>query len=144
MPPVRVFNVVAGLAWRKNALCGNQIEIFMGLRGETGFRPRMWELPGGKLEPWETRPQALAREWSEELNVEIGVFDCLNVAVLDLDVQLVLELYVIEIRTPQTMQRRVHLETGWFAPVYAMQHLPCAPGYYLQYRSMMEFLRLCE
>ena len=32
-----------------------------------------WEFPGGKMEPGETEEQAIVREISEELNVEIRV-----------------------------------------------------------------------
>lgn len=32
-----------------------------------------WEFAGGKVEPGETGPEALAREWREELGVELAV-----------------------------------------------------------------------
>ena len=34
-----------------------------------------WELPGGKVAPDETEPEALARELAEELGVEVAVGD---------------------------------------------------------------------
>lgn len=33
----------------------------------------MWEFPGGKIEPGETKEEALIREIKEELNIEISV-----------------------------------------------------------------------
>lgn len=37
-----------------------------------------WETPGGKVDPSETPSEALAREWSEELGVEIDVGEVLQ------------------------------------------------------------------
>ena len=42
-------------------------------RPETKARALLWEFPGGKMEPGETRAQALARECREELAVELAV-----------------------------------------------------------------------
>ena len=39
-----------------------------------GLKPRgIWEFPGGKIEYKETHPQALEREWMEELGVNITI-----------------------------------------------------------------------
>jgi len=38
-----------------------------------GSRALLWEFPGGKVEPGESEPQALARECHEELDVDLEV-----------------------------------------------------------------------
>lgn len=47
-------------------------KVFATARGYGEYAGR-WEFPGGKLEPGETAPEALAREIAEELDVTIRV-----------------------------------------------------------------------
>ena len=44
-------------------------------RRSDGAFPLRWEFPGGKVEPGEDKPQAIARELREELGVEARVGD---------------------------------------------------------------------
>ncbi|MBU2489123.1 MAG: A/G-specific adenine glycosylase [Proteobacteria bacterium] len=48
-------------------------KILVQKRPAMGLMPGLWEFPGGKLEPGETTGQALAREFSEELDLAISV-----------------------------------------------------------------------
>jgi len=66
MTPIRV---VAGALVRDGRLMAAQ-------RGSKMSQGGLWELPGGKVNPEETDPEALTREWREELGVEIDVFEC--------------------------------------------------------------------
>jgi len=44
--------------------------ILIGQRKRTGRHPFKWEFPGGKVEPGEDSPTALARELREELGID--------------------------------------------------------------------------
>lgn len=60
--------VVAALIWEKERflICQRPAHKARGL---------LWEFVGGKVEPGETRPQALIRECREELGITVSVGD---------------------------------------------------------------------
>jgi 8-oxo-dGTP diphosphatase len=58
--------VVAALIWDQN-------KFMICQRPENKARGMMWEFVGGKVEPGETREQALIRECREELAVTVSV-----------------------------------------------------------------------
>ena len=60
--------VVAALIWRKD-------RFMICQRPEYKARGLLWEFVGGKVEPGETKVQALARECREEQDVQIEVGD---------------------------------------------------------------------
>ena len=59
-----ITEVVAALIWRGDRLLACQ-------RPEHKARGLLWEFVGGKVEPGETREQALVRECREELDVTV-------------------------------------------------------------------------
>ncbi|MDC7228608.1 MAG: (deoxy)nucleoside triphosphate pyrophosphohydrolase [Spirochaetales bacterium] len=61
---------VAGVAEKEG-------KVLVALRKPGTSIGEKWEFPGGKLEDGETPEDALIREYDEELNVEIKVFDWL-------------------------------------------------------------------
>jgi 8-oxo-dGTP diphosphatase len=60
-----MLHVVVGI------LTNNQSEVLITQRRRGTHLAGLWEFPGGKLEPEETRIQALSRELHEELGVEV-------------------------------------------------------------------------
>lgn len=67
-PPPSVGPVVVAAA-----LLDGQGRVLAGQRRGPPELAGLWEFPGGKLEPGESEPAALARECVEELGVEIRV-----------------------------------------------------------------------
>lgn len=69
---------------RKIRVVGAMIEkdgrYLITQRPPTATLPLLWEFPGGRVEPGETDPEALARELREEMAIDVAVGDrCVHV-----------------------------------------------------------------
>lgn len=62
-----MINVVAAV------ICNKDNKILIAQRNFKKSQGGLWEFPGGKIEPGETREQAIVREIKEEMNIEIEV-----------------------------------------------------------------------
>ena len=60
---LKIIDVVAAIIERDG-------KILLAQRPASGDQPGLWEFPGGKVEPGESQPQALARELREELGIK--------------------------------------------------------------------------
>ena len=98
--------VVAALIWDKNRFLACQ-------RPAHKARGLLWEFVGGKVEPGETREQALIRECQEELAVTVAVQDVfmeVDHVYPDLTVHLTLFNASIAKGTPQKIE---HNDLRW-------------------------------
>ena len=101
--------VVAALIWDKDKfmICQRPAHKARGL---------LWEFVGGKVEPGETKEQALIRECREELAVTLSVEDVFMVVVheySDLIVHLTLFNATIAEGEPQKLE---HNDIRWITP----------------------------
>ena len=91
-------------------------KFFAGKRPPHKKRGLLYEFVGGKVEPGETREQALTRECREELGCYV-LADSLYTDVIheypDLTVHLYIYLAHIESGTPQLLE---HVEHRWMSP----------------------------
>jgi 8-oxo-dGTP diphosphatase len=101
--------VVAALIWKDNKfmICQRPAHKARGL---------LWEFVGGKVEPGETKKQALIRECREELAVTLSVGDVFMGVVHeypDLTVHLTLFNATIALGEPQKLE---HNDIKWIKP----------------------------
>lgn len=112
--------VVAALIWEGDRflICQRPAHKARGL---------LWEFVGGKVEPGETRPQALIREAREELGVTLSVgeiFMELDHVYPDLAIHLTLFHARIQAGTPQLLE---HNDLRWIT-VSEIPQFPFCPA----------------
>ena len=110
--------VVAALIWQ-----GDKFMICQ--RPENKARGLLWEFVGGKVEPGETKEQALIRECQEELAVMLSVGDMFMDVVHeypDLTVHLTLYNATIADGEPQKLE---HNDIQWITPSEIPNHEFC-------------------
>ena len=103
---IEMTEVVAALIWRGNKFLACQ-------RPAHKTRGLLWEFVGGKVEPGETKEEALIRECKEELNVLIEVGDIYMDVIhsySDLDVHLTVYEAKIVNGYPQKLE---HSDIRW-------------------------------
>ena len=88
-------------------------------------RGLQWEFAGGKVEPGETKAQALARECREELGVELAVGDAVTEVTYhypDVSVYLTLLSAAITAGTPRKLE---HADIRWMTLAQARDYPFC-------------------
>ena len=106
---MKITEVVAALIWEKNRflICKRPAHKARGL---------LWEFVGGKVEPGETKEQALIRECLEELDITLSVgelFMEVTHVYPDITVRLSLFHAAIAEGTPKMIE---HCDLRWITP----------------------------
>ena len=110
--------VVAALIWRggKFLICQRPAHKARGL---------LWEFVGGKVEPGETKQQALVRECREELGIETAVGDVfMEVTHTYPDITVHLTLFHVSIIQGEP-QKLEHEDMRWISPADIPQYVFC-------------------
>ena len=110
--------VVAALVWDKD-------KFMICQRPAHKARALLWEFVGGKVEPGETKEQALIRECQEELAITLSVGDVFMDVVHeypDIAVHLTLFNATISKGIPQKLE---HNDIQWIAPAEIPQYDFC-------------------
>lgn len=113
-----ITEVVAALIW-------DQDKFLICQRPTHKARALLWEFVGGKIEPGETKKQALIRECQEELNITLSVGDVFMDVIHeypDITVHLVLFNATIAEGIPQMLE---HNDIKWITSKEISQYEFC-------------------
>ncbi len=112
--------VVAGLIWQEE-------RVLICQRPAHKARGLLWEFPGGKVEPGETRQQALVRECREELGVTLEAGE-LFMEVTHTYPDLMIRLFLFHGRIASgTLERLEHADLRWVT-LAELEHYPFCPA----------------
>ena len=104
---MKTIEVVAAVIYEDGAYFATQ-------RGSGEFEG-MWEFPGGKIEPGESRESALIREIQEELGVSISVEDFICTTDYDYpSFHLTMHCYICSIESVE-IELREHKSARWLS-----------------------------
>ena len=125
-----MIEVVAAMIWDKD-------KFMICQRPSHKARALLWEFAGGKVEPGETKEQALIRECQEELAVTLSVGDVFMDVVHeypDITVHLTLFNATISKGIPQKLE---HNDIQWITPAEIPQYdfCPADTGILLQLKQ---------
>lgn len=119
---MKTIQVVAAIIKKDN-------KIFATQRGYGDFAGG-WEFPGGKIEPDETREQALVREIKEELDTEIEVGELFDTVEYDYpNFHLTMYVFICSIKSGD-LTLREHDAAKWLTKdtLYSVDWLPADKG----------------
>ena len=128
----KITQVVAALIWD-----GNRFMICQ--RPAHKARGLLWEFVGGKVEPGETKQQALIRECREELDIELNVGDVFMEVLHeypDLTVALTLFHATIQRGKPKKLE---HHDIQWITPAQIHQYDFCPADEEILKRIIKEY-----
>lgn len=109
------------------AIIEKEGKILLAQRDHSSDHAGLWEFPGGKVEPDESQPQALARELFEELGIvaTIGRFVASHQSQQS---ERILHLHAWRVETfTGELQLRCHCAWVWVLPQQATDY-PLAPA----------------
>jgi len=99
--------------------------MLLGLRPPEKRHGGQWEFPGGKVELEESPTEAIGRELSEELGLDVTGVGALLESIEDTDSPFVIDFYPVRVTgEPSALE---HSELGWFG-AEAMLTMPLAPA----------------